>query len=249
MDKNREAPESIRGIKKNPKEMYAGFVFFWIFCLISIIIIISIISDEKEFDWWTVFLLIIPALLLGFGIWGILFTIRSITYSKKLYEHLRNWTMLKKKAIITKFENFRIDSENNFTREWYNIIAKIWNQRFKSEDINIQIYWAIGKDIDKKFYEKKGIPYSPTDPKYNNDYKKRRDAKKKEIDAKLDEIKFEYAYGSRFKKLILTRKINKLNLELIRTSPKSLPYKGKEYYIGDEITVLVDPDNPKNYIM
>jgi hypothetical protein len=35
----------------------------------------------------------------------------------------------------------------------------------------------------------------------------------------------------------------------MRTAPISLPYKGKEYYIGDEITVLVDPDNPKNYIM
>ena len=249
MDKNGEAPKSIRGIKKNPKEVYAGFVFFWFFSLIPLIIIISIINEEKEFSWGIVFMLIIPSLLLIIGIWGILYTIRHLIFNKKLYEHLKNWTILEQKAIITKFEYFRVDSENSISREWYIIVAKIWEQKFKSKEINLLIFWAEGKDIDKKFYEKKGIPYSPKDPKYNNDYKKREDAKKKEIEAKLAEIKLEYANASRFKKIKLNKEINKLHLELIRTSPKSLPYKGKEYFIGDEITVLIDPDNPKNYIM
>jgi hypothetical protein len=40
-----------------------------------------------------------------------------------------------------------------------------------------------------------------------------------------------------------------LRMELIKMAPISLPYKGKVYFIWDEITVLVDPDNPRNYIM
>ena len=249
MDKNKEVPESIRGIKKNPKEMYAGLVFFWIFCLIPILIIISIISDE-EFSRWTIFMLIIPVFLLGFGIWGILFTIRKIIYNKKLYEHLQNWTILEGKAIITKFKHFSTPStETQMSREWYIIEAKIWGHKLKSEKIDILIFWINGKDIDKKFYEKLGIPYSPKDPKYNNQYKERREIKKKEINAKLSEIKQEYVDASWIKKIFLTRKINKLNNELTLTAPISIPYKGKSYYIGDEITVLVDPDNPKNYIM
>lgn len=175
--------------------------------------------------------------------------IRLRIYNNKLYEHLKNWTMLEKKAIITKFKHFRIDSENSVSREWYYIVAYIWKQKYISDDINGIVLWAVRKDIDKKFYEKRGIPYSPRDPKYNNEYKGRLDAKKKEINAKLAEMSEEYVRASRFKKIFITWKANKLNMELIKLVPISLPYKDNVYFIGDEITVLVDPDNPRNYIM
>jgi hypothetical protein len=41
----------------------------------------------------------------------------------------------------------------------------------------------------------------------------------------------EYDRASRFKKIFLTGKANKLRMELIKMAPISLPYKGKVYFI------------------
>jgi len=244
------------GTKKNPREVYVLLAFFWIFFLIWMVIVFAnideLMSIKIEFNigffLWLIFILI-PFCILFIGLWGIIYTIKHRIYNNRLYEHLKNGTMLEKKAIITKFKHFRVDHENSASREWYVIVANIWKQKYKSEDIEWIVLWARWKDIDKKFYEKRGIPYSPRDPKYNNEYKWRLDAKKKEINAKLAEMSEEYVRASRFKKIFITWKSNKLNMELIKMVPISLPYKGNVYFIGDEITVLVDPDNPRNYIM
>jgi hypothetical protein len=250
MNKEEKQWEVIRGIQKNPKGWYFVLGFFCIFTLIPVLIITAIINEESKFSRWLVLLLIVPLFLLIFGIWGIAYTIKHRVYNNRLYEHLKNWTILEEKAIITKFKYFREhDTEHSFGKEWYIIVANIWEHIFKSEKINVLIFWAEGKDIDKKFYEEKDIPYSPNDPKFNKNYKKRQDDRIKEIDAQLAWLSEELEHVSRFKKKKIQKEINKLVIEKIWTSPKALPYKGKSYYIGDEITVLIDPDNPKNYTM
>ena len=240
----------LNSLEKNLNDFYPVLVFFCFFIVISVIIITSIVSDEGKFSWWLVLMLIIPVILFIFGVWGTVYALRHRYYDKKLYEHIKNWTILEKKAIITKFKYFReMNIRHNIGKEWYVIIANIWEQTFKSDKISVLILWAEWRDIDKKFYEEKGIPYSPSDPKFNADYKRREEYRIKEIDAQLAWLSGEFESASWFRKNKIQKEINELVVKKALTSPKALPYKGKSYYIGDEIIVLVDPDNPKNYIM
>jgi len=164
-------------------------------------------------------------------------------------KHLENWTIIIRKPLITEFQYYYdSDADGRHSESWYIIVANDWVNIYRSKlfERAILTWWYYDESIDKEFLQKKGIPYSPRDPLYNVEVVLKRI---KEIDDEIDLLTEEKKSKSFFAKIKINSKINDLNLEKNKLFPPSLICGWRNLYIWDEVTVLVDPDNPKNYEM
>lgn len=237
----------IDDIEKNHGAKSGGWIVFLIFIWIWMSVPLGILGMM----WWSgdMSLWFIPAIFLIIGIAFIIYVITKKKFMDRLHKHIDAGTIIVQKAEIIQFKYFSSRNNNDLVESWYYIIATIWDKKYKSEGIKVWLFWAQGKNIDKEYYLKMGIPFWPNDPNYNDWYKRQVTLKTKEIENKIRELSEQFKYASWFEKYKIKNSIQKLQEEASWLSPYALPYKWKLYYIWDEIDVYIDPDNHWNYMM
>lgn len=237
------------GDYKTPK---AAFLVLWFFCFITLFVSVFFVSCIKSYNSvdFSLVRCIVLWIFVLLWIYCIVWTIRSIIRDRRIHYLSENKAFVVKKAEITRFEYFSYpETERRMGKKGYIIVAYVWSQKYKSKEIGDWAIWFERRNFDKKYYEKKWIPYWPKDPNFNEEFKKLAEAKLREIDLKIAELREEWERSSMFKKFRIAWKIDKLQIEKNRIYPLSMPYRWHNYYIWDEIDVYVDPDNPKIYIM
>ena len=229
-----------------------GFFVLWFFCIRMVVPSVLLISNIKSynyvnFSWgWC----IVSWIFVIVWILGIVYTIREMIRDNRIHYLFENNAFVVKKAEIVRFKYFSYPgTDSSDGKRGYVIVAYIWSQKYKSKEIGDWAIWFERRNFDKKYFLKKWIPYWPKDPAFNEEFKKTAEAKLREIDLQIAELREEWERSSMFKKFRLAWKIDKLLIEKNEIYPLSMPYRGHKYYIWDEIDVYVDPDNPKIYIM
>lgn len=251
--KNREMWEECKYKSSETHEGYstpkAAFFVLWFFCFITLFVSVSFVSYIKSYNSASFSLgwCILSWIFLLLWIYCVAWTIKSIIRDRRIHYLLENKAFVIKKAEITRFEYFDHPRDG---KRGYIIVAYVWSQKYESKEIGDWVIWFERRNFDKKYYEKKWIPYWPKDPNFNEEFKKSAETKLREIDLQITELREEWERSSMFKKLFwFAWKIDKLLIEKNGIYPLSMPYRGHNYYIWDEINVYVDPDNPKIYIM
>lgn len=238
-------------IEKNSKLPVPIIVISVIFALGVIIFFVFLYTKIREdSDWFLDILplLIICSILLLFPVLVFYWIYTTMRLSKNMKKHIENGTVVIKKATITKFSYYYYSDRDFGTEKWYYIIACDWIDTYSSKlfERAFLTWWYYEESIDKESLQKKGIPSSPRDPLYNTEAVLKRI---KEIDDEIDLLTEEKKSKSFFSKIKINSKINDLNSEKNKLFPPSLICGWRNLYIWDEVTVLVDPDNPKNYEM
>lgn len=148
-----------------------------------------------------------------------------------LYKHVNSWTIIVKKAEITKFEYYYSkDDDYHTSTKWYYIIAMSWDSSYKSDLLEgAKLSEWYGKiSVDKSYFQG------------NNNL--------------VEENKL-LTQGSENNVIIskLWWILNNQNLYGTNDTNwwhlPSLMCEDKKWDLWDEVTIYVDPDNPENYKM
>lgn len=235
-------------IEKTSKLPVPLIVFIVVFTLVIFIFLFAYIKNGKSsiygYDYW---FFVVIGLFFLFPIWMSFWIYKTLKSSRSMKKHIEDWTIITKKAEITRF-SYYYSSDDHGSDEWYYVTATDGMNEYKSKLLERArlTQWYLNESINKDYCLKKWIPYSPNDPKYNKDFVLKRI---KEIDEQIDLLREESRDMSFFAKIKNQFKIDKLYEEKNKLFPPSLICNGRNLYIWDEVTVLVDPDNPKNYEM
>ena len=227
-------------------------IVFWIVFALGVIIfmvfVYTKIREDSDSFLDTLPLLIICCILLLFPIWLFCWIYNTMKSSRSMKKHLENWTIIEKKTEITCFSYYYSSDRDFGTEEWYYIIATDWINSYRSKLFQrVRLSWSYFRiSVDRDYCQKNWIPYSPRDPKYDGDFTMKRI---REIDQQIDSLKEQSKDMGFFAKIKNNSKISKLNDEKGKLFPPSLICNGRNLYLWDEVTVLVNPDNPKNYEM
>lgn len=195
---------------------------------------------------------------LGFGLMMIVnivwlsYRIDYCEWYKSLRRHLKNGTALEKKVEIESFQYYRdydLDKTQSLSGEWYFVICYSWWHKFetKMEWAHSYLHWWCNVDIiDKNYCEEKWVPYSPNDPNYDEDAINR---KIKNIWGRIELLEKQLKEEKWGDKSELREKLWQLNDEMKKMVPPYIVYRNRRYYIWDELTVYVNPNNHKTYII
>ena len=177
-------------------------------------------------------------------LWIILILICRIAFKiRKLYrlnKAIESWSAIRKKAKIIDFQF----AENgggweNDTSKWYYVVVFDWENDYDGMFHRwARIIWKLEEEIKKdKFYEESGIPLDL----------KNRDITKKQLDARIEELKLKQKEASFFEKWKIRIKIWELKNKKNDLEPYHLHTREWDFYIWDEYTILIDPEDPSNY--
>ncbi len=170
-------------------------------------------------------------------IWVTVVTIKRDIHLQNLIE---SWSAIRKKAKIIDFQF----AENgggweDDTSKWYYVVVFDWENDYDGMFHRwARIIWKLEEEIKKdKFYEESGITLDLIN----------RDITKKQLDARIEELKLKQKEASFFEKWKIRIKIWELENKKNDLEPYHLHTREWDFYIWDEYTILIDPEDPSNY--
>ena len=173
--------------------------------------------------------------------------IKGITRNRVLLKHVKNWTVVKKKAEITKFSYYHKSGNKDHSSEsWYDIVANDWDYSFtkRLEGARLNVWsWLT---VDREYLLSEGIPFSPNDSKFDEVSIDRRN---RDLECKIESLNEQLKYVWWLDKMKIKSEIIGLQKEKTKWIPICLIYEDKKFFIWDLITVYVCPDNSKYYFI
>lgn len=198
------------------KSFYQAICEYWVYQVIF-----------QDWAYLSFILWLLPAIII-FMFW------HNIRKNKKnninLYKHVNSWTIVVKKAKITRFEYYyKADNDYAGTR-WYYIMAMDWDISYKSELL-------VGAKLSE-WYGKISIDKSCFRGNNNLVDENKLLAERSENNTVISKL------GG----ILYNQNLYGVN-DIYWWRPPSLMYEDKERNLWDEVIVYVDPDNPENYKM
>jgi hypothetical protein len=177
-------------------------------------------------------------------LWIILIAICWIVFKiLKLYrlnKAIESWSAIRKKAKIIDFQFAKNGGGwEDDTSEWYYVVVFDWENDYDGMFHRwARIVWKPEDEIKKdKFYEENWITLDLKD----------KDKTRKQLDDKISELKLELPKAKFIKDIKLKMKIWELENKKKDLEPYHLHTREWDFYIWDEYTILIDPDDPSNY--
>lgn len=175
---------------------------------------------------------------------------RNILVSKREKDYLEdlkyNWLWIIKKLGISKIEEtYRIDSDGDPDFDWYVIEIKDWDKIYKTEKFGDDWIEYIGCSRQTyKLLDYVGVEFNPCDIKWIKEILKK---KKFELES---QIWLNSKFYRKFWKKTELRKVNEL-LDTFDEWAKVpvLKINWNKLTIWDEMTVIIDPENSKKYVV
>lgn len=234
-EKNRE-DEIDRVKKKLENEMKSLPIFLVILLVFSCCAVAVCLQDLSAGILFSIFVLIFWCRF-----------VKGIVWYRILLKHVKNWTVVKKKAEITKFSYYyKSGNKDHSSESWYDIVASDWDYSFtrRLEGAWLNVWsWLT---IDKEYLLSEGIPFSPDDSKFDEVSIDRRN---RDLECKIESLNEQLKYVWWLDKMKIKSEIIELQKEKSKWIPIWLIYEDKIFFIWDVITVYVSPDNPKYYFM
>ena len=208
--------------------------FFWVIVMLFMPLVNGIISMYKDTP--TRGKIIILGLIL-FPICSIAIQIKKAYHLEKVIE---SWSAIRKKVKIIDFQ-FAKDGGGweDDTSEWYYVVVSDWQDDYDGMFHRwARIVWKKEEELkNDKFYEENWIILDL----------KNRDITRKQLDDKIEELKIKQSEASFFKEWKIRIQIWELKNKKNDLEPYHLHTREWDFYIWDEYTILIDPDDPSNY--
>jgi len=236
MEEKKDLGRIIKIAEENTK--WGPIIFFLAFFVLFILVFTVFAFRSNAIAWmFCLFMLI----------WAFAFLVYMVSYCceyKSLCNHLKKGTVLIERVSIDSFEYYSFDEDS-----WYYVICYNWWEKYKENLKWAQSYlhwWCKVDLIDRDYCKKKWVPYSPNDPKYDEEAMNK---KKKNMYSKIELMEKQLKDAKWKDKDEIKEEIRKLNDEMKKIVPPYVYYKNRRLYIWDEITVYINPNNHNNYIM
>ena len=171
---------------------------------------------------------------------AVCYIVLKIIRISHLHKAVESWTAIRKKAKVIDFSyGYNGWGGEDDTSNWYYVVVSDWIDDYDWMFHRwARIIWKLDEDLKKdEFYKENGITLD-----LNN-----RDITRKQLDQKISEIELQMSDVWFFKKWKLKVKIWELKNKKNDLEPYHLHTREWDFYIWDEYTILIDPDDPSNY--
>lgn len=178
--------------------------------------------------------------ILGLILLAICNIVIKIKKAYRLEKVVESWSAIRKKVKVIDFQFARNGGGwDDDTSEWYYVVVFDWENDYDGMFHRwARIVWKPEDEIKKdKFYEENWITLDLKD----------KDKTRKQLDDKIAELKLELPKAKFIKDVKLKMKIWELENKKKDLEPYHLHTREWDFYIWDEYTILIDPDDPSNY--